>query len=134
MLGKDPLFWFEEWNEHGPLLLKIMSWMENEGLIDIGQITFSEYASAIFLANPKSFERAIFKKEVKKYALYLSLSGTGFSKYNLETVEIIHNISKQITRYHESDQYNFDSSSSSPALTGEQLLKITTSSRNLNLF
>lgn len=31
MLGKDPLFWFEEWNQFGSLLLKIMSWMENEG-------------------------------------------------------------------------------------------------------
>lgn len=127
MLSKDPIFWFEEWNSHGKTLLSIMEWMEEEGLIDIGQITFLEYASAIFIANTDSFCRSKFKKEIKKYALFLSLSGTGFSKSNLDMVERLYGISKQITDAHESNQYNYDSPSSSPSLTGDQLLEITTS-------
>ncbi len=128
MLMKEPDFWFEMWNSNGDDMLKIMSWMESEGLIDIGQITFLEYAMAIFIANPKSFERAKFITEIKKYALYLSLSGTGFSKSNLDTVERIYSLSKQMTDSHESEQYTYDSPSSSPNLNADQVLEITTSS------
>jgi hypothetical protein len=115
------------WNDNGSKMLEIMSWMELEGLIDIGQITFLEYAMAIFIANPKSFDLAKFKTEIKKYSLYLSLSGTGFSKSNLDTVERIYSISKQMTDSHESEMYNYDSPSSSPNLTVDQVLEITTS-------
>jgi len=127
MLMKEPDFWFEMWSINGDNMLKIMSWMESEGLINIGQITFLEYAMAIFIANPKSFERAKFVTEIKKYALYLSLSGTGFSKSNLDTVERIYSLSKQMTDSHESEQYTYDSPSSSPNLNADQVLEITTS-------
>lgn len=127
MLMKEAEFWFEMWNSNGSKMLEIMSWMESEGLIDIGQITFLEYAMAIFIANPKSFELAKFKKEIKKYALYLSLSGIGFSKSNLDTVERIYSLSKQITDGHESNQNTYDSPSSSPNLNADQVLEITTS-------
>jgi len=127
MLMKDPDFWFEMWNDNGNTVLEIMSWMDSEGLIDIGQITFLEYAMAIFLANPDSFSLSKFKSEIKKYALYLSLSGTGFSKSNLDTVERIHSLSKQMTDSHESEKYNYDSPSSSLNLSIEQILDITTS-------
>lgn len=127
MLMKEPEFWFEMWNVNGLKMLEIMSWMEDEGLIDIGQITFLEYAMAIFLANPKSFELPKFRTEIKKYALYLSLSGTGFSKSNLDTVERIYALSKQMTDSHESEKYNFVSPSSNPNLTSDQILEITTS-------
>jgi hypothetical protein len=70
---------------------------------------------------------ARFKTEIKKYSLYLSLSGTGFSKSNLDTVERIYSISKQMTDSHESKMYNYESPSSSPNLTGVQVLEITTS-------
>lgn len=123
MLMKEPDFWFEMWNDNGEKMLEIMSWMEHEGLIDIGQITFLEYAMAIFIANPTSFDLAKFKTEIKKYSLYLSLSGTGFSKSNLDTVERIYSISKQMTDSHESEMYNYDS----PNLTVDQVLEITTS-------
>ena len=128
MLKKAPEFWFEMWNDNGLKMLEIMFWMEDQGLIDIGQITFLEYAMAIFLANPKSFELIKFKTEIKKYSLYLSLSGTGFSKSNLDNVERIYSISKQMTDSHESEKYNYDSPCSSPNLTVDQVLDITTSS------
>ena len=127
MLMKEPEFWFEMWNENGFKMLEIMSWMEDQGVIDIGQITFLEYAMAIFLANKKSFNLAKFKTEIKKYSLYLSLSSTGFSKSNLDTVERIYSISKQMTGSHESEKYNYDSPCSNPNLTADQVLDITTS-------
>lgn len=127
MLMKEPEFWFEMWNSNGNKMLKIMSWMESEGLIDIGQITFLEYAMAIFIANPKSYDLVKFTKEIKKYALYLCLSGTGFNKSNLDTVERIHSLSKQMTDSHESEKYKFDSPSRSPNLNADQVLEITTS-------
>jgi hypothetical protein len=128
MLGKDPDFWFETWNTDGDKMLEIMSWMESEGIINIGQSTFLEYAMAIFLANQCSFSLSKFKTEIKKYSLYLSLSGTGFSKSNLDTVERIYSLSKQMTDSHESEKYNYNSPSSSPNLDTEQVLAITTSS------
>ena len=128
MLMREPDFWFETWNDNGVKMLEIVSWMEEEGLIDIGQITFLEYAMAIFLANPKAFDSPRFRKEIKKYALYLSLSGTGFSKSNLDTVERLFSLSKQVTDSHESEKYNYISPSSNPNLTEDQILEITTSS------
>jgi len=128
MLMKEPEFWFEMWNDNGSKMLEIMSWMEYEGLIDIGQITFLEYATAIFIANSKSFDIIKFKTEIKKYSLYLSLSSTGFSKSNLDTVERIYSLSKQMTDSHESKKYTYDSPSSNPNLTADKVLEITTSS------
>ena len=55
MLMREPEFWFNTWNEKGDMLLEIIAWMNEEGLVDIGQITFLEYAAAILLANPKAF-------------------------------------------------------------------------------
>lgn len=127
MLRKEPEFWFEMWNENGFKMLEIMSWMEDQGVIDIGQITFLEYAMAIFLANKKSFDLAKFKTEIKKYSLYLSLSDTGFNKSNLNTVERIYSISKQMTNSHESEKYNYDSPHRSPGLTADKVLDITSS-------
>lgn len=128
MLSKDSSFWFETWNEMGPQMLEIISWMEAEDLIDIGQITFLEYALAIFLANPDSFSDSKFRQEIKKYALFLAISGSGFSKSNLDTVERLHQISLQITGAHASEKYNFTSAYSNPNITSSQILEITTSS------
>jgi len=127
MLAKEPEFWFEAWNEDGLFILEVIAWMGEEGLVDIGQVTFLEYALAIFLANRKSFESNRFKREIKKYALYLAVSGTSFSKSNLDTVEKLSAISRQITDHHESTKYNYSSPSRSPNLTAEQVLEITTS-------
>jgi len=138
MLMKEPEFWFEMWNENGSKMLEIMAWMDDEGIIDIGVITFLEYAMAIFLANPKSFEFNKFKMEIKKYSLYLSLTNVSFSKSNLDTIERIYSISKQITDSHESDKYDYDSPSSNPNLTIDQVLDITTSNKKfkaiMNIF
>lgn len=129
MLMRDPEFWFEAWNEKGLKILEVMSWMGDEGLIDIGQITFLEYAVAVFIANPKSFELTKFKTEIKKYALYLTLSGTGFSKSNLDMVERIYSISKQMSDSHESTKYNYTSPSNSPNLTKNEILGFTASGK-----
>lgn len=127
MLAKEPEFWFEMWNENRLFILEVISWMGGEGLNDIGQVTFLEYALAIFLANPKSFESNRFKSEIKKYALYLAVSGTSFSKSNLDIVEKLSSISRQITDNHESTKYEYSSPSRSPNLTAEQVLEITMS-------
>jgi len=127
MLEREPEFWFETWNENGPKLLEVISWMWEEGLVDIGQITFLEYALAIFIAHPNCFEERKFKAEIKKYTLYLTLSGIGFNKSNLEIVERLYVISKQISQDHESTKYNFVSLSSCPNLTGNQILEFVPS-------
>jgi hypothetical protein len=129
MLGKDSDFWFETWNADGYKMLEIMSWMESEGIINIGQSTFLEYAMAIFLANSRSFDLPKFKTEIKKYSLYLSLSGNGFSKSNLDIVERMYSLSKHMTDSHESEKYNYHSLSSSPNLDTEQVLAITSGSK-----
>jgi hypothetical protein len=125
MLSREPEFWFKNWNDKGLKLLEIISWIGDEGLFDIGQITFLEYAIAIFLANPESFKELKLKTEIKKYTLYLSLSGSTFNKSNLDVVKKIYFISKQITDNHESTKY--DSPSSNPNLTQEKILGFTTS-------
>lgn len=127
MLTREPEFWFESWNSQGQKMLEIISWMVDEGLMDIGQVTFLEYATAILLANSKAFELKKFKTEIKKYALYLALSSTGFSKSNLDMVEKIYSISKKLTDSHESVKYDYESPSISPAITKNQVLEITTS-------
>lgn len=127
MLLKEPEFWFETWNNKGGKLLEIICWMENEGLVDIGQITFLEYAAAILLANPKAFELAKFRTEIKKYALYLILTDSSFSKSNLDMVEKIYEISKIMTDSHESNKYDYDSPSGNPNLTKNKILEYTTS-------
>jgi len=128
MLAKESVFWFEAWNNSGKKMLEIISWMEEEGLIDIGQITFLEYSLAIFIANPKSFDSKKFKSEIKKHALYLAVSGSGFSKSNLDTVEKLYSISRQITDSHESSKYDYITPNSSPNLTPNQILEIVPSS------
>lgn len=127
MLKKDADFWFNTWIEKGDKLLEIVSWMNHEGLIDIGQITFLEYATAIFLANKKSFESKKFKQEVKKYALYLSLIGSGFSKSNLDIVEKLYNISKGLSDYTGLDKYEYDSPAGKPSLTKDAVLEAVAS-------
>lgn len=127
MLKKDADFWFNTWIEKGDKLLKIVSWMDNKGLIDIGQITFLEYAAAIFLANKQSFESKIFKQEVKKYALYLSLIGSSFNKSNLDVVEKLYKISKGLTDSTGLDKYEYDSPAGKPSLTKDSVLAAVTS-------
>lgn len=126
MLTREPDFWFDAWNKNCSRIIEIFSWMDDEGLIDVGQTTFLEYATSIFLANPKSFESARFKKEIRKYALYLTLTGNGFSKSNFDTVEKLFNISKHIAEKHESEKHNYTSPSGNPNLTADDVLGITT--------
>jgi hypothetical protein len=127
MLMKEPVFWFESWVDNGDQMLEIMSWMKDEGLMDIGQVTFLEYAMSIFLANPKSFKIKKFKVEIKKYALFLALSNTGFNKSDIYTVEKLYLISKKITNDHESTKYIYDSPSRRIDITTNQILEFTTS-------
>ena len=126
MLKRNAEFWFEMWNKKSHVLFNIIQWIEEENLLDIGQITFLEYAIAIFLANPQSFENARFKRDVKKYALYLTISNTNFSKSNLDTVEKLYDISKRVVNEHEFKKYDFDALFSTPNLTPSKVLEITT--------
>lgn len=123
MLMREPEFWFDTWNEKGDKLLEIIAWMNEEKLVEIGQVTFLEYAAAILLANPKALEVSKFKEEIKKYAFYLTLTGGNFSKSNLDVVEKLHEISKQMTNSHESTRYNYSSPSSNPSLTQDKVLE-----------
>ena len=127
MLRKDADFWFDMWVKKGATLLKIVSWMDDEGLIDIGQITFLEYAAAIFIANDDSFESKKFKQEIKKYATYLQLNKSGFSKSNLDIVEKLYNISKGLTSNGGLDKYEYVSPVGKINLTQDDILNATTS-------
>jgi uncharacterized protein with ParB-like and HNH nuclease domain len=127
MLKKDADFWFNTWIDNGNELLKIVSWMDDEGLIDIGQITFLEYATAIFLANKKSLESTKFKNEIKKHAIYLRLTGGSFNKSNLDVVEKLHEISKGLSSNTGFDRYEYDSPIGKIDLKKDDILKATTS-------
>jgi uncharacterized protein with ParB-like and HNH nuclease domain len=126
MLEREPEFWFETWNKKGAYLLEIIYWMEEEDLIDIGQVTFLEYAIAIFIANPKVFDFPRFKKEIKKYTLHLILVDSNFSKSNLDTVEKLYAISRKMTDSHESTKYDYESLSGNPNMTKNKILECTT--------
>ncbi len=127
MLKRDVDFWFDTWIKKGNKLLDIISWMEGQGLMDIGQITFLEYATAIFLANEKSLDSNPFKNEIKKYAIYLRLTTSGFNKSNLETVERLHEISKGLTESTDFTRYEYNSPVGTVNLTKDEILKATTS-------
>jgi len=127
MLSKDSEFWFKEWEESGDLLLDVVKWMHDEGLFEVGQFTFLEYAIAIFIATPQAFKVERFKMEIKKYTLFLTLNGRSFSKSDLETVGKLYDISKVLTDSHESEMYNYISPISNPNLTKEKVLDFTMS-------
>lgn len=127
MLKKDADFWFDMWVEKGERLLKIVSWMNDEHLIDIGQITFLEYAAAILLANERSFKTRKFKEEIKRYAIYLRLTGSSFNKSNLDVVEKLHEISKGMVNHNGLDKYVYTSPIGKPSLSKENVLNATTS-------
>jgi uncharacterized protein with ParB-like and HNH nuclease domain len=127
MLKKDADFWFDMWVTKGELLLKVVSWMNDEGLIDIGQITFLEYAVAILLANEKSFQTRRFKEEIKKYSIYLRLTGSSFNKSNLDIVEKLYEISKGLANSNGFDKYEYVSPIGKPSLNKDNILNATTS-------
>ena len=128
MLKKDADFWFDTWVKKGNILLEVISWMNDEGLVDIGQITFLEYAAAIFLANNKSFNSRKFKGEIKKYATYLRLTSSSFSKSNLDIVVKLHSISIDLTDSHGLNKYDeYISLVGKISLTQDDILNATTS-------
>lgn len=129
MLGRNAEFWFEAWNKMGDTLLRAIAWMNDEGLVDIGQVTFLEYSIGVILANPKSLDNEKFKEEIKKYAFCLTLTGDSFSKSNLDIVEELFRISKQITNQHESTRYKYNSPYKNKRieLTAVKILEITKS-------
>jgi hypothetical protein len=113
--------------QKGDTLLEVILWMNDEGLVDIGQITFLEYAVAIFLANNKSFNSKKFKGEIKKYATYLRLTGSSFNKSNLDIVEKLHSISIGLTDGRGLDKYEYTSPVGKISLTRDNILNATTS-------
>lgn len=127
MLRKNAEFWFDMWDEKSEILFNTVKWIEAENLLEIGQITFLEYALAIFLANPKSFDNSKFRHEIKKYALYLTINNTGFSKSNLDTIEKLYEISKQVVDEHEFKRYTFNSPVPPVNLSANRILEMTTS-------
>ena len=70
MLAREADFWFDEWNESIGIFIRAIDWIVSEGLADIGQTTYLEYVSAIFIANPKALEIGLFKQKIKRYAYY----------------------------------------------------------------
>ena len=90
MLTRGSTFWFECWIKQGGKFLEIIEWINKEGLLDIGQVTFLEYATATFLAKPMIFENPAHRENIRKYALYLTLSESSFNKSNLDAVKKLH--------------------------------------------
>ena len=123
MLKKDSDFWFDKWIEKGDQLLEILSWINDEKLIDIGQVTFLEYAAAILLANKKSFEIRKFKEEIKKYAIYLRLINfDNLNRYNLDIVRKFYEISKGLSEENGFEKYEYSSPVGKVNLTKEDIL------------
>ncbi|TWH76771.1 uncharacterized protein DUF262 [Azomonas agilis] len=87
MLARGSSFWFGCWEKQGNKFLEIVEWMNEEGLLDIGQVTFLEYAIAILLAKPTMFENLEYRERIEKYAIYLTLSESSFTKSNLDVVK-----------------------------------------------
>jgi hypothetical protein len=127
MLKRDAEFWFDMWNRKAKPLFDVIQWIEDENLLEIGQVTFLEYATAIFLANPDVISVARFKHEIKKYALHLTITNSNFSKSNLDIVEKFNDISRKITNEYEFKKYNFTSPATIPNLSANHVLEITTS-------
>lgn len=127
MLKRDADFWFEKWNQKSSILFDVVEWLEEDGLTDVAQVTFLEYAIGIILANPIAFNNAKFKQEIKKYALYLTVTASNFSKSNLDIVEKFNDIAQKIITEHEFQKYDFASPTSIPNLSANRILEITTS-------
>jgi Protein of unknown function DUF262 len=90
MLTRGSTFWFECWIKQGEKFLEVIEWINKEGLLDVGQVTFLEYAIGIFLAKPMTFDNSVYRENIRKYALYLTLSESSFNKSKLDAVRKLH--------------------------------------------
>jgi len=127
MLNRDPEFWFDMWKKNEAILFKTIAFLHEQQLIGIAPSAFIEYIIAVFLAKPKALENPIFKSVVKKHALYLTLTATGFNKSHLDTVEKFHDLASQLKVGHKCQTLNVESLSTNPNLTVNKVLECTAS-------
>lgn len=108
MLNKDGIYWFDSWNKIGREVLGFVSWLGQENLLSIGQLTFFEYMAAIVASYPKLLHEQAFLKEIKRYALYLSITGQPFNKSNADVVSKFIGFAEHIITSHEFSKYKYD--------------------------
>jgi len=107
MLSKDADFWYIKWQNYEKNLLEFFEWLESEGLTNIGRLTFYEYIASIMMVYPNLLQNEIFLKEIKKYALYISVTGKNFNRSDLESFDKFVALAKYLQTAHEFDKYNF---------------------------
>jgi len=107
MLSKNADFWYVKWQNYEQNLLAFFEWLENEGLTNIGRLTFYEYIASIMMVYPNLLQNEIFLKEIKKYALYISVTGKNFNRSDLESFDKFVALAKHLQTAHTFDKYNF---------------------------
>jgi hypothetical protein len=74
ILSKNPEDWFLQWGRHSDTLLKIISKIGREGLLDFGNMSFIEPIIGIVLAHPEMADDLIFLKAIKRKVLFYAIS------------------------------------------------------------
>lgn len=101
MLGKESSHWFAAWAQYSDTLLRFISRLDQEGILQLINGTFIEYMAAIVMNEPKLLNEPIFIREVKRYGLHMILSDQTFSKTNMNVVMEFYSLGKHLVKSHE---------------------------------
>jgi len=107
MLSKDADYWYVKWQEYEQYLLEFFEWLENEDLTNIGRLTFYEYIASIIMIYPNLLKNETFLKEIKKYALYISVTGKNFNRSDIDSFYKFVAFGKYLQTAHQFDKYTF---------------------------
>lgn len=83
LLKKPKSFWFEFFDTNKKTLATAIEFVVTEGLTEITNSTFLEYAMAVMVANPGVLACAEFRSFLVKYALYLGIHRVNLTKSHL---------------------------------------------------
>jgi len=110
ILSKEADFWFKGWDRHYKVYLRFIDWLDKEGLTSYLKVNpaFIEYIAGIIISRPRIIENKSYLNMVKKYAIYLNLTGSGFSKSNLDVVMKFVSIADKMINSHGFDKYAND--------------------------
>ncbi len=107
MLSKNSDFWFEKWDEIGRYILDFISWINDEGLVKLGNKTFYEYIAAVVVLYPKMLKHKYFLSIVAKYALYMTLTYKGFNKSDSELFYKFLEFAKYLSEAKDFEKYKY---------------------------
>lgn len=123
MLSKDPDFWFNYWDEKKQYIFDFFEWLEDEKIVKLSTHTFYEYMGAIFIYLPKLLKKNIFTNYVKRKALSIGISGSQFSKSDIESVNDLISAGKKILNSSEFDKYKYIPSITNINLDSDTVMK-----------